>query len=221
MPISIFPVCCRRSGAGQISIQEEDNMRRLVLVVGLVCALAMAGVSVASAQESGSQNGGFTVGSSDIGPVIGLGSNNGAGLSYGGRFEHGFKAVGKGVGRGVVGIGVGVDYYSYGQDFSPFGLTNFKYSVLPISVTGNYHFQLANKKVDPFLGAGIGYTRVTASYTGIYPGLLPNVSASSTGVVGHAGLRYYMQPGMSFYVDIGGGNGATLHTGLMFKMGGK
>ena len=62
--------------------------RAIMLVAWLVCALSVAGTSVASAQDDG-----FKVTTTDVGPVIGLGGLSGAGVGVGGRFEKGFKEL--------------------------------------------------------------------------------------------------------------------------------
>ena len=85
-------------------------MRRSTLLVTLlVCALSVVGTSVASAQDDG-----FTVTTTDVGPVIGVGGLSGAGVGFGGRFEKGFKEL-PNLKNGVLGIGVSVDYFSFGN----------------------------------------------------------------------------------------------------------
>jgi hypothetical protein len=185
-------------------------MRRSALVVALVCALSVAGVSVASAQDEG-----FTVGHADVGPVIGLGGINGAGLSFGGRFEKGFKAVG----NGVLGFGVGVDYYNFSDRFT--GTTDIGFTYLPIAATVSYHFRLDNKKIDPFVGAGLGFERVSLSGPGCVvfgSNVCQGLDSSGLYFVGHAGIRYFVQPKLALYADAGAGAG-SLHVGIMFKVG--
>ena len=182
-------------------------MRRSCLIGALVIALCTIGASQASAQ--------FTVKAMDVGPVIGLGNIGGAGIAFGGRFEKGFKEL-PNLGNGVLGIGVGVDYYHWGDN--AFG-TDFGWTVIPISVTANYHFNLKNKKIDPFLGAGLGYEHWGSSGSCNAFGV---DCGGSSGIyfVGHAGIRYYLQPKMALYADAGAGAG-SLHVGLMFNLAGK
>lgn len=178
-------------------------MRRYCVIVALVGALCVTGASVASAQD------GFVVGHADVGPTIGLGGIGGADFAFGGRFEQGVKAL-PNLGNGVLGIGVSIDWYHY--DDPLFG--NFSFTYVPIAVTGNYHFSLQNKKVDPFVGAGLGYERVSFDC-----GAFDCGGASSSGIyfVGHAGIRYFFTPSTAFYVDAGAG-AASLNVGLMFKI---
>ena len=180
-------------------------MRWNCLVGALVVAFCAAGASSASAQANAGV--GFTNGYTDVGPVIGLGNLGGASVSVGGRFEHGFKDL-PDLANGILGIQVGINYYhwnydSYGSDY---GIT-----YIPIAVTANYHFRLENRKIDPFLGLGLGYQSVSASNC-------PGCGHSSAAYfVGRAGIRYFFSPSMAFYGDAGAGD-AALNVGLMFKI---
>jgi hypothetical protein len=185
-------------------------MRNTFLTVALVSGLSLAGASMASAQGAAAEDKGFSVGTTDVGPVIGVGGLAGAGAGFGGRFETAFKDLPNA--RGVLGLGVAVDYFHYSNDFGG-GLGNFSFSYIPISVTVNYHFRLDNKKIDPFAGAGLGDLIVNTSCSGIFCG------NSSSGVyfVGHVGIRYFFRPTMSLFADAGSGYG-NLHVGVMFKL---
>jgi len=159
----------------------------------------------------------FRLGFTDVGPVIGLGGISGAGIGFGGRFETAFKEL-PNLGNGTLGIGVGVDYFSFGESFS--NVSGFNWRLIPISVTGNYHFHLDNKKIDPFVGAGLGYQHWSVSgpscnFLGV--NLCENAHSSGIYFVGHGGIRYFWKPNMAAYADVGAGAGA-LHVGLMFKM---
>jgi len=179
-------------------------MRRMTRVIGLAGAVALAMASAVQAQGA-AQVGGFGVGYADIGPVIGLGGIGDAGISLGGRFETGFKALPE-MGDGVLGISVGFDWYSY--DFA-----GYSWTYTPISATANYHFKLENKKWDPFLGAGLGYYIVSApsGFGGSYN--------SGIYFIGRAGIRYFMSSSLALYADAGAGAGA-LHVGAMFRIKG-
>jgi hypothetical protein len=188
-------------------------MRRSVLLVALVCALSVAGASVASAQDEG-----FKVTTTDVGPVIGLGGIAGAGIGFGGRFEKGFMDL-PNLRNGVLGIGISVDYFSFGTSFLT--TSGYDYKVIPVAVTVNYHLKLDNTKLDPFFGAGLGYEHFSVSGPSCIIGGIDYCSTTySSGVyfVGHAGIRYFWQPKLALYADVGSGAGA-LHVGIMFKLG--
>src|SRR6185437_8037407 len=89
-------------------LSGERNMMRKTL--SLVAAAAFVATSVAGAQKGGSPM--FNVGYTDVGPTFGLGGlNAGANAAFGGRFEHGLKAL-PDMGNGMLGIQVAADYYS-------------------------------------------------------------------------------------------------------------
>lgn len=170
----------------------------------MVAALALvAGTATHAAAQDG-----FTVGYSDVGGIIGLGGIGGADFAIGGRFEKGIKQL-PDLGNGVLGVQAAVDYYNADYDF----LVDDSFTYIPISVTANYHFNLKNKKFDPFLGLGLGY--LYARYDcGQFCG-----SASTGGVylVGRLGMRYFMTPKTAFYADVGAG-AASLDVGVTFKL---
>lgn len=153
---------------------------------------------------------GFNSGYTDVGPVIGLGNLGGANVSFGGRFEHAFKEL-PNLGNGILGIQVGVNYYhwSYGVFGTDYGIT-----YIPVVVTANYHFRLDNRKIDPFLGLGFGYQRVSWSNC-------PGCGFANAGYfVGRAGIRYFFSPSMALYADAGAGD-AAVNVGIMIKVSGK
>ena len=179
-------------------------MRQVMLGAAVVAILVAAGSSGALAQKK--SGGGFGVGSTDIGPVIGLGGIGSAGLSFGGRFERAIKQL-PNLGDGVLAIQLSADYYS----FSNTG--GFKLKYIPIGATANYHIKVNDSKFDPFVGVGLGYAIVSSSYSGA------GASASALYFIGKAGLRYYMANGVALYADVGAG-AATLNAGVMFRMAG-
>jgi hypothetical protein len=190
-------------------------MRRLVdrhfsmLAIAAAC-LTTAAVPAAAQMKGGAGN--FAVGYTDIGPVIGLGGLNGASASFGGRFEHGFKNL-PDLGNGTLGIQAAFDYYSWSSNFANYG---FSYKYIPIGVTVNYHFKLDEPKIDPFIGAGLGYNIVSCDGTGAFSNFSCGYS-SGIYFIGRVGARYFFAPKMAVYADAGAG-GAALNLGLMFKI---
>jgi opacity protein-like surface antigen len=182
-------------------------MRCNCLIVALVGALSVTGASVASAQSDE----GFVVGYADVGPTIGLGGIGDAGVAIGGRFEQGVKAI-PSWRDGVLGIGVSIDWYHYDANFG-FG-TDYDFTYIPIAVTANYHVRLENRKIDPFVGAGLGYQRVSFDCDFSF---CDDAADSGVYFVGHGGIRYFWRPNMALYADVGAG-AATLNVGLMFKI---
>lgn len=142
----------------------------------------------------------------DVGPTIGFGSVGSASVAFGARFET-FAAPLPSLANGMLGIQIGATYYHWSN-------ANYKVAYIPIGVTANYHFRLADSKLDPFLGLGLGYEIVTCSYPGSV-----NVGCGSSALyfIGRAGVRYFIAPKLALYADVGAG-GAAVNLGVMFKL---
>lgn len=186
-------------------MEEDPTMLRK-----FIGAMVVAAIVAVPARQVTAQVG---VGYTDVGVVVGLGNLGNANLSFGGRFEHIFKAL-PDLGNGLLGIEVSVDYYGYSNKY---GAYKSDLSVIPIGGTANYHFKLDNKKVDLFVGAGLGYQLYSCSYNG--PGITGTdyCSNSSLYFIGRAGGRYFLSNSMALYGDLGAG-AATLNLGLTFKL---
>ncbi len=174
--------------------------RTRISMLAVLAGLALAAYP-ASAQE------GFTENYMDVGPTIGLGGIGSADLAIGGRFEVGMKRLPE-FGNGILGIMVGAQYYSW----SAFSAS---YRYIPIGATANYHFNLENKKIDPFLGLGLGFEIFNCSWEG--QGI--DLCSGSSGLyfIGRAGVRYFMSDKMALYADAGAG-GATVNVGATFRL---
>jgi hypothetical protein len=188
---------------------EEDSMntaRRLVAVATLATIAALP-LNAQNAQTSASTVKGFGVGHTDIGPVVGLGGLGAASFAIGGRFERGLRAL-PDLGNGVLGLGISADWYNYNERFLN---SDYDFTYIPIAATGNYHFNVKNKKYDPFVGLGLGYLIVNTPYSGSYD--------SGIYFVGRLGMRYFMSDKMALYGDVGAG-AAALNVGLTFSLSG-
>jgi hypothetical protein len=173
-------------------------------------AVAAFAIVAGSAQPAQAQ---FALGYTDIGATIGLGGIGSAGLAFGARFERALRAAPEGLGTGVIGLQVGADYYGWSASFPGY---SWDVSYIPISATANYHFDLENDRIDPFAGVGLGYQIVSCSYSGSFG---TNTCGYSSGIyfVGRLGARYFMNPNLALYGDVGAG-AATLNVGAMFKV---
>ena len=182
-------------------------MRSLGYAVRLAALASVIGASAGQAQ-------GIGVGFTDIGAVIGLGGVGGASFALGGRFEKIIRPL-PDLGDGLLGIQVGADWWSWDYGFAG-GNTSVSY--IPIGVTANYHFKMENKKIDPFLGAGLGYQIVNASC--VYQGV-DYCDSYSSGIyfITKAGIRYFMNQTTALYADVGVG-AATLNVGATWKIKG-
>jgi len=173
-------------------------IRRTIGAAAMAAALALA------AQPATAQ--GFSAGYTDIGPTIAIGNIGSASIAFGGRFEHGLRDL-PDFGNGVLGIQVGATYYSWSSAFA-------SWSYIPIGVTGNYHFNLENDRIDPFIGLGLGYQIISCSWDGPGANLCSN---SAIYFIGRAGIRYFMTDSLALYADAGAGGG-TLNAGAMFRI---
>jgi hypothetical protein len=141
-----------------------------------------------------------------------IGNLNGA-VAIGGQIEKGFTKPGQ-YGPGIIGGGLGLDWYSWSYDY-PFGFGTYKYSVIPIQLFSNYHFVIANNsKFDPYLGLAFVYSVVSASWSG---GTDPGAAdANYSDIAGQAGLRYFLKDNVALQGQIGFGYG-TLGLGATWK----
>ena len=179
----------------------------------VLTTLAVAAAVVLAPQNSSAQEG-FTTTYTDIGATIGLGGIGDASFAFGGRFEKAIKTL-PDLGDGILGIQASFDYYHWDEHFSGVGFNyDWDYTYMPIGVTANYHFDLENNKIDPFLGAGLGYSIVSCDLSGTFNGDCGYNSAIY--FIGRAGIRYFLQR-LALYADVGAG-AATLNLGAMFKI---
>jgi hypothetical protein len=176
-------------------------MRKLFSSMVVAAAIVTASASQVHAQVSKDYM--------DVGAVIGLGGIGSASASFGGRFEKIFKEL-PDLGGGLLGIGVSADYYGYN-----FG-GGYSLSYIPIGATANYHFKLDNKKIDPFLGAGLGFQVVNCSGAGL-SGFGCGGYSSGVYFIGRAGARYFLTDKLAAYADVGAG-AATINLGITFKL---
>jgi hypothetical protein len=188
--------------------EKEFSMRSLGSVVRLAAVATVIGASTGQSQAVG-----IAVGYSDVGAVIGLGGVGGASFALGGRYEKIIKDL-PDMGGGMLGIAVGVDWWSWSQNFGP---SSSSVSWIPIGVTGNYHFKVEDKKWDFSLGAGLGYQIVNA--TCVYQGVDYCGGAYSSAIyfITKGAVRYFWKPNMALYADIGVG-AATLNVGAVWRL---
>ncbi len=173
---------------------------RSFAVAAFVAALPSASASAQSTQI-------FKKGYSDIGAVIGLGNLGGANISVGGRFEKAVKDL-PDLGNGTLGIGVSADIYSYSNQ-------SFSVRYIPIGATANYHFNLENKKIVPFVGLGLGL-EILSCDSKVSSGV-DLCDDGSLYFIGRAGVRYFLSDKASFYADVGAG-AAAFNVGLTYRL---
>ena len=190
-----------------------------VLLLGILAAPAAAGAQGAPASSpagpataaSSATGARFETGAIYAGPRLWIGNLNGA-TAIGAQAERGFTTAGQ-YGPGIIAGGVGIDYYSWSNDFA---IGSYDYSVIPIQVFGNYHFPIEGQpKLDPYVGLAFVYSVVNASWDG--PGVGDvDASASGSDIAGQAGLRYFINEKFAVQGQLGFGYG-TLGIGATWK----
>jgi len=183
-----------------------------VLITSPAFAQGRPAATTKSTTPSESATSDFEVGSWYAGPRMWVGNLNGA-VAIGGQMEKGFTKPGQ-YGPGIIGGGVGLDWYSWSYNY-PFGFGTYRYSVIPIQVFSNYHFVVpSNRKVDPYVGLAFVYSIVSASWSGnIDPG---TADANYTDIAGQVGLRYFLKDNVALQGQLGFGYG-TLGLGATWK----
>ncbi len=167
--------------------------------------LVGAAVLALSTVPVGAQGKGFQPGYTDLGATIGLGNVGGA-LALGGRFETAVKKL-PDLGDGTLGFSGSVDYWNYNERFLTVG---YDFTYIAFGGTANYHFKVQNTKIDPFLGAGLGFSTVSTDFTGAY--------SSGIYFIGRAGIRYFLKEKLALYADAGASGAAALNVGLVFGL---
>jgi hypothetical protein len=137
----------------------------------------------------------FTNGSLYLGPELGLGLGYGGGVVLGAMIESPITNPGT-VGPGRLAIAGRLDYYSWSDGY-------FSYSYIPIGIYCDYHFAVNDTRWDPFIGLGLGYVIVSASYSG--PSGYPyNYGYGSTVfLAAQVGARYFVSPNVAIRAELG------------------
>jgi hypothetical protein len=138
----------------------------------------------------------FVNGKTLLGPHIGLAAY-GSAPSFGANLEIPVTQPGK-AGPGIIGVSARFDYFSFGEVY-------YKYTWITLGVYGNYHFALEDKTWDPFLGLGLGYQNVSASYDGPFGGVATSGWGSGIFFSLQAGARYFFSDNLALRALLGFG----------------
>ena len=174
-----------------------------------VIILAVSASAAAAQQPAGTPTA-FQAGPTYFGPRVWLGGLNGA-VAFGAQAERAFTQPGE-TGSGMISGGVGVDYYSWSNDYVG---GSYSYSVIPLQAFSNYHLIIkSNRKLDPYVGLALVYSIVNASWEG--SGVEAGADGSSLGFAGQGGLRHALSDSFSLQGQVGFGYG-TLGLGTSWK----
>ena len=161
--------------------------------------------------------------------------------SYGQNYQKGDKLlnVGIGLGGGVapsgakgippvglsfevgatdkISVGGYAGYSSAKQTIAGWGGNwEYSYQYILVGARGSYHFDFGVDKLDPYVGAVLGYNIASAKVTGA-PAGTPTASAGGFLWGGHAGARYMFSEKIGAFGELGYGI-SYLTVGLAFKL---
>jgi len=115
--------------------------------------------------------------------------------------------------------------YNPGQDYS----YTDKYTLtgMAFGLTGAYHFTVSSDKIDPYIGAALGYTSIGNKFTSNDPnaaygdGNYTDLAITGSGALfgGFLGIRFYFTDNIGAWADIGylGYGGSLINVGLQAK----
>ena len=116
------------------------------------------------------------------------------------------------MGSGTLGLQLSGDFYwwSYGL--------GYKWFILPIGLSVNYHLNTSSTRLDPFIGLGVGYEIANCSWP---PGVWGTCDSAESEVfpIAKVGMRYYLTNVTALYIDAGLGS-SIVSAGLSFKLRG-
>jgi hypothetical protein len=155
----------------------------------------------------------YQEGSNVINAGIGLGATYwGSGYSNGvslvGSYEHG---VTDNISVGGI-LGYSHSSFSGTSSGVPF---NYSATGILIGARGSYHF-LTTDQIDPYAGADLGYVIVSSSSSNNNV-TYNSAKGSGLGFGIHGGVRYYFNPGLGVFGELGIGSFYILALGVSFK----
>lgn len=112
-----------------------------------------------------------------------------------------------------VGGSVAYSGAKYNDYYSQYEYT-YKYNAWFIALRGAYHFDVENEKLDPYLGASIGYVVVSVKGDG-GPGY---AVASGAGYGAFGGVRYYLKKNFGLNAELGYTSFSFLSLGITLKL---
>jgi hypothetical protein len=173
-------------------------MKNFLLTLILVLTLA------------GMANGQWQKDKNYAGVNIGL-SGVGSTITFGADYERAVYDLSGGVGS--IGVGALFNYWTYNFDVLA-GTSGFSYRYLTFGLTGSFHFQLPDKKWDPFAGLVLGYYVVNVTTPAGTFNFGFEGSRAYLGLQG--GIRYFFSPNIAAQARVGFG-AYILAVGVDFK----
>jgi opacity protein-like surface antigen len=113
-----------------------------------------------------------------------------------------------------ISVGGSVAYSGAKYTYQSFETYTYKYNAWFIALRGAYHFDVDNEKLDPYLGASIGYVVVSVSGEGGYAYSV----ASGAGYGAFGGVRYYFKKNFGLNAELGYTSFSFLGVGVSLKL---
>ena len=124
------------------------------------------------------------------------------------------KAITDKIGIGKIGIGGSINYLRNSTSYDFLSLSNtVSISQLAVALRGAYHFELENKKIDPYAGVGLVFSHF--SYKSSYSNADFSFG-SPLSTQAFVGSRYYFTDNIAAFGELGYGL-AYLNIGATYK----
>ena len=145
----------------------------------------------------------FTVNKNIVGPSVGF-SFLGSAVQLGVNHEYSLSLQELGVDKGgKLGIGGIIRYWSYSENFIN---VSWDYSEFLLGVQTNYHFYMADEKIDPWFGFILAYNFGSSEAEIKTPGFTVSDESNNNFWFGaNAGIRYWFLHNMAMHLRIGVG----------------
>jgi hypothetical protein len=174
--------------------------------------LTVAVVLVLQCLFGWAQNGAFQKGTKTFDANIGLGSPYWSGLQKSLPIN---PRVGVDVGvTDEISLGGSLAYSGAKYSYYYFDEYTYKYNAWFVALRGAYHFDVENDKIDPYLGASLGYVVVTVKGAGDYAYGV----ASGAGYGAFGGVRYYLNKKFGLNGELGYSSFSFLTLGISLKL---
>lgn len=112
-----------------------------------------------------------------------------------------------------ISVGGSLAYSGAKYDYYYLGEYQYKYNAWFVALRGAYHFDVENEKIDPYLGASLGYVIVSVTGEGGYAYGV----ASGAGYGAFGGVRYYIKPNFGLNGELGYSSFSFLSLGVSLK----
>lgn len=164
-------------------------MKKLLSSLFIVTLLAFSAQSAIAQYQKGDKL---------LNAGIGVGTYGAGGLGLGGSFEYGI--------HDAISVGA-LAGYSGRSNYLGSGV---RWSVLTIGARGSYHFNellnLDNDQIDLYGGVGLGYRNISFNVDGL-GSIFGNAYNGGIIPLAHIGGKYYFQPNLGIYAELGSGFG--------------